>query len=118
MASRVAPSKIQASHILAKHSKSRNPSSWREATITRSPEEALAKISAIREAIVSGKESFEEIAARESDCSSAKRMGDLGFFGKHDMVPEFSAAAFALQVGDISEPVSSASGIHIIKRTA
>ena len=55
---------------------------------------------------------------KESDCSSARKNGDLGFFTRERMLKEFSDAAFDLDVGEISMPVESSSGIHIIKRTA
>ncbi len=64
------------------------------------------------------RELFEEIAKEESDCSSAKRGGDLGKFGKGKMTPPFEAAAFALKVGQVSELVESDSGVHVILRVA
>ena len=56
--------------------------------------------------------------ARElsSDTGSAKRDGYLGFFGRGKMVKEFETAAFNLQVGQISEPIKTQYGYHIIKR--
>ena len=56
--------------------------------------------------------------ARElsSDTGSAKRDGSLGFFGRGKMVKEFETAAFNLQVGQISEPIKTQYGYHIIKR--
>ena len=56
--------------------------------------------------------------ARElsSDTGSAKRDGNLGFFGRGKMVKEFETAAFNLQVGQISEPIKTQYGYHIIKR--
>ena len=56
--------------------------------------------------------------ARElsSDTGSAKKDGNLGFFGRGKMVKEFETAAFNLQVGQISEPIKTQYGYHIIKR--
>jgi peptidyl-prolyl cis-trans isomerase NIMA-interacting 1 len=132
---------VQASHILVKHNGSRNPSSWREAKITRSKDEAAAIVAGYRNEIMSGMKTFEDIARNFSDCSSAKRGGDLGPFGPGQMQKEFEDASyeinikfafftprfilssfarrsFALRVGEISDLVFSASGVHIIKRTA
>jgi peptidyl-prolyl cis-trans isomerase NIMA-interacting 1 len=61
---------------------------------------------------------FEEIAKEESDCSSAKRGGDLGPFGRNKMTPPFEKAAFALKVGELSGLVESDSGVHVILRVA
>ncbi|MDE6580912.1 MAG: peptidyl-prolyl cis-trans isomerase, partial [Duncaniella sp.] len=59
---------------------------------------------------------FGELAASLSDdAGSAKRQGDLGVFGIGRMVPEFEKAAFALQPGEISEPVKTSYGWHIIQ---
>ena len=51
-----------------------------------------------RDRIVSGEDSFESLASQFSDCSSAKRGGDLGPFGRGAMQKPFEDAAFALQV--------------------
>lgn len=62
--------------------------------------------------------SFEELAKDRSLCPSGKRGGDLGFFGKGQMVKEFERAAFKLQKGETtSEPVKTEFGWHVIKRT-
>jgi NIMA-interacting peptidyl-prolyl cis-trans isomerase 1 len=66
--------------------------------------------------IRSGQTSLGELAVRESDCSSARKMGDLGFFGKGDMQKEFEEAAFALKPGEVSHVVETASGLHLIER--
>ena len=60
---------------------------------------------------------FEKLAKQNSTCPSAKRGGDLGIFGKGQMVPEFERAVYALKVGEISKPVKTQHGYHIIKRT-
>lgn len=74
-------------------------------------------ISAYRDQIASHKASFGELASKYSDCSSAKRGGDLGPFGRGAMQKPFEDAAFALKVGELSEPVFTDSGVHIIIRT-
>ncbi|MCP1122829.1 peptidylprolyl isomerase PrsA [Bacillus sp. 3103sda1] len=62
--------------------------------------------------------SFEELAKKYSeDTVSKNNGGDLGYFGPGKMVPEFEEAAYKLNVGEISEPVKSPKGYHIIKLT-
>ncbi|MFP4598311.1 MAG: peptidylprolyl isomerase [Persicimonas sp.] len=57
---------------------------------------------------------FAELAREHSEGPSATRGGDLGFFTKRRMVPEFSDAAFAMSVGEVSDPVQSQFGFHVI----
>lgn len=60
--------------------------------------------------------SFEDLAKKYSKCpSGASNGGNLGFFGRGMMVPEFEQAAFALKVGEISQPVKTQFGYHLIK---
>jgi len=108
--------KIRASHLLVKHRDSRRPSSWREAEIKRTKEEAMSIILGHEARIRSGQTSLGMLAVRESDCSSARKMGDLGFFGKGDMQKEFEEAAFQLKPGEVSNVVETASGLHLIER--
>jgi peptidyl-prolyl cis-trans isomerase C len=58
---------------------------------------------------------FAELAKKKSKDPGASDGGDLGFFTKDQMVPEFSAAAFALEPGKISDPVKTQFGWHVIK---
>lgn len=63
-------------------------------------------------------EKFEEIAKKESlDTASAKNGGDIGFFARGQLVPEFEKAAASLKVGELSGPVKTPYGYHIIKVT-
>lgn len=75
-------------------------------------EEALA----IKAKIDKG-ESFEAMAKKYSKCPSGQNGGDLGYFGKGEMVPSFEAAAFSLPLGKVSEPVQTQFGWHLIKVT-
>lgn len=59
--------------------------------------------------------SFEDAAKEFSNCPSSEQGGNLGEFGRGRMVPEFEKAAFELSVGEISEPVQTQFGYHIIK---
>ena len=86
---------VNASHILVDSEEKAN--------------ELLAKIKA-------GEISFEEAAFENSTCPSKANGGNLGDFGKGQMVPEFDAAVFAMEIGEISEaPVKTQFGYHLIK---
>ncbi|HFF3190853.1 TPA: peptidylprolyl isomerase PrsA [Bacillus cereus] len=62
--------------------------------------------------------SFEELAKQESqDLLSKEKGGDLGYFNSGRMAPEFETAAYKLKIGQISNPVTSPNGYHIIKLT-
>ncbi|RTR28428.1 foldase [Robertmurraya yapensis] len=84
---------VQASHILVE-------------------DEATAK--EVKEKLDAG-EDFAELAKEYSTDSSSESGGDLGYFGKGEMVAEFEEAAFSMEIGEISEPVKSEHGYHIIK---
>ncbi len=81
-----------------------------------SKDEARAKISAIRERVLSGKK-FDDEAAAHSMCPSGKEGGSLGWFGRGMMVPEFDEAAFALRKGEVSDVIETQFGYHIILKT-
>jgi foldase protein PrsA len=74
--------------------------------------EALAILDRIKNG-----EKFGKLAKELStDSGSAKRDGNLGYFTKGKMVKQFEEVAFKLQIGQVSEPVKSEFGYHIIKR--
>jgi peptidyl-prolyl cis-trans isomerase C len=78
-------------------------------------EQAKAKAEELRKQIVGGA-SFEELAKKESDdLGSGARGGELGEFGRGQMVPEFEKAAFEAKVGDVTPVVRTQFGYHIIK---
>jgi peptidyl-prolyl cis-trans isomerase C len=86
---------VNASHILVDSEEKAN--------------ELLAKINA-------GEISFEDAARENSSCPSKENGGNLGDFGKGQMVPEFDEAVFAMEVGEISKaPVKTQFGYHLIK---
>ena len=61
---------------------------------------------------------FAQAAQEHSRCPSRANGGSLGEFGRGQMVPEFEQAAFGLDVMEISEPVQTQFGYHVIMRTA
>jgi parvulin-like peptidyl-prolyl isomerase len=63
-------------------------------------------------------ESFETLAGRFSKCPSKQRGGDLGEFGRGRMVEAFEEAAFALAIDEVSKPVRTRFGYHLIQRYA
>lgn len=111
------PAQVQCSHLLVKHNGSRRPSSWRTENITRSKEEAEEILLGYKSQIDSGEKTLQDLAQEFSDCSSAKRGGDLGPFARGCMQAAFEQAAFALNVGEMSDIVDTDSGLHLILRT-
>jgi parvulin-like peptidyl-prolyl isomerase len=67
----------------------------------------------LREQILMGKP-FGDVAREVSKCPSRAKGGDLGFFGRGRMVPEFDRAAFSMPVGEISEPIQTQFGWHLL----
>lgn len=111
------PLRVRVLHLLIKHKDSRRPASHRNENITITKEEAKEELEKYIKRLEDG-ESFESLAKERSDCSSSKRGGDLGFFGRGEMQPSFEKAAFALKIDEVSGIVESDSGLHIIKRVA
>ncbi len=79
-------------------------------------QKAMEKLKSIRQRIVEGKEDFAALAQRYSDdYGSARQGGDLGWSRRGKFVPEFEAAAYNLEKGEISDIVESEFGFHIIQ---
>jgi peptidyl-prolyl cis-trans isomerase D len=101
-----APEQVRARHVLISV-----PRGAEEAAV----EAARATAQEARERIEAG-EDFAAVAAELSeDAGSKTRGGDLGFFARGQMVPEFDAAAFTLEPGEISDLVRSEYGFHVIR---
>lgn len=74
-----------------------------------------ADCNAILAAIEAGEKTFEAAASESSTCPSGAQGGDLGEFGKGQMVSEFEQAAFAAEIGQVVGPVKTQFGYHLIK---
>ena len=108
---------VRCAHILQKHTGSRNPvDSYRNKPITRSLEEARKNIDNFLAQVQKDPKLFGSLAKEYSECRSAAKGGDLGHFERGDMQPAFEDASFKLKVGEISKPVETDSGVHIILR--
>jgi len=100
--------KVKASHILIDTTKLKTAAEL---------ETAKQKIEEVKKEIDNGAD-FAETAREYSTCPSAENGGDIGFFQrKGSLVEEFAEAAFSMKVGEISEPVKTQFGYHIIKVT-
>lgn len=101
--------RIKASHILKFVAPGASPEKEKE---------ARKEIDSIYNLLKADMSAFPDFARRCSDdVGSAPLGGDLSWFGRGDMVPEFEKAAFSLSDGEMSQPVKSAFGWHIILRT-
>lgn len=78
-------------------------------------QKAITKLEGLREQIVTGTTTFEEAAKKFSDDGSARIGGDLGWAKRGKFVPEFEAAAYQLEPGEISQVVESEFGFHLIQ---
>ena len=105
---------VHARHILIRTDDSPSPAPEGKKALT--DEQAKQKAQEIRARLVDKKENFADVAKAESDdTGSAARGGDLGFFTRGRMVASFEEAAMKLKPGEISQPVKSAFGYHIIE---
>ena len=104
---------VKASHILIRYKGSPVPA--REGQKELTPEEALAKAQEIRKKLVDGGDFAATAKAESDDTGTAQQGGSLGTFPHGQMVPDFEKAAFSLPPGQISEPVKTQFGYHIIK---
>ncbi|MCF7920458.1 MAG: peptidylprolyl isomerase [Candidatus Cloacimonetes bacterium] len=77
--------------------------------------ESLEQCSGLREQIVNNEITFEDAARDFSSCPSKENGGNLGEYAKGQMVPEYDEVAFNLPIGEISEPVKTQFGYHLIK---
>ena len=102
-----APEQTRASHVLITVDQKATPEEKKK---------AKEKAAAIKKRVAAG-EDFAAVAKAESKCPSAAKGGDLGYFGKGQMVPAFEEAAFSLKPGQISEVVETQFGYHVIKVT-
>ena len=73
-----------------------------------------ATCQALKEKIVSGETSFEEVARDVSLCPSGVKGGDLGSFGQGAMVPEFDKVVFNDEIGVVHGPVQTQFGYHLL----
>jgi peptidyl-prolyl cis-trans isomerase C len=104
---------VRARHILIRAAGSPSPAEPGKKELTDA--EALAKAQEIRKKLTEGAD-FAQLAQAESDDAGSKaRGGDLNFFKHGQMVPPFEQAAFSMKIGDISEPIKTQFGYHIIK---
>jgi len=101
---------VQASHILLMYAGSAR------STASRSKDAARDEAARLHAEIAAGGD-FAALAREHSDCPSAGSGGDLGRFGRGQMVGAFEDAAFGLAVGDTSEVIETDFGYHIVRRT-
>ena len=115
------PAIARASHILLKHNESRRLASWRDPEgreiRRRSKESARAQLVKCRRMIEGGESELDDLAREISDCDTSKHGGDLGWFAANYMQPEFEKATLDLEVGQLSDVIETASGLHLIQRT-
>ena len=102
---------VRARHILVLAPAGAAPGSEAE----KQNQAAEQKIKELHKRLLAGEDFAELAKANSEDTASAQNGGELGWFGHGQMVPEFDAAAFALKPGEISEPIKTGYGYHIIQ---
>ncbi len=103
------PESVRARHILIKVPEQATVQDW---------DAAKKKLDDLRVQIVDKKVDFGKLAKEHSDDTSGEQGGDLGYFPKGVMVAEFERSVFALKDGEVSQPVKTRFGWHLIKREA
>ena len=101
---------VRASHILLMYQGSMR------STATRTQDEAIAQINDIKQQLDGGAD-FAALAQQHSDCPSGKQGGDLGSFGRGQMVKAFEDTTYGREVGGLSDVVETDFGYHVITRT-
>jgi peptidyl-prolyl cis-trans isomerase C len=100
---------VRASHIVL-----RLPADAPEADVAA----ARHKLVELRQQILAGTLSFADAARQHSQCQSAADAGDIGYFSRKWMLEEsFARTAFAMKVGEVSEPIRTDFGLHLIQVT-
>lgn len=101
------PEQIHARHILIKVEPEADDAAWKE---------AQQKALEVREKATAEGADFAKLAEEYSEGPSASQGGDLGWFGRGRMVPEFEEAAFNLEKSQVSEPIKTQFGWHLVKK--
>ena len=109
----VLPDEVAASHILISY----KGADRADSKIKRTKQAAKKEANRIRGLVVNEGKDFAEMAKKHSDGPSGPKGGDLGKFKFEVMAKPFSEAAFALEVGEVSEVVETGFGFHVIQRT-
>lgn len=119
----VSEAEMEAFYSVSKDSLAVKPLTWTTGLIMHeikpsaaSEAAKLAEIKALQDRLNQG-EDFAALATANSDCPSRERGGDLGYFSRGMMVKPFEDAAFALNVGEVSDVVRTQFGFHLIKLT-
>jgi hypothetical protein len=108
-----APQTVVAQHILCAYRGAKRAPPG----VTRTKDAARARAAQALAKVRDGVPFEEVVKSFSDDAGSVDRMGSVGKFRREDMDPSFSAAAFALKAGGVSDVVETPFGFHVIKRT-